>query len=304
MDEPLQNDDLISKWLSGDLTDEEREQLAKDDDLNDLKIVMDDLATWKLPKFDVDQGLERLKKERAEPTPKGKQIKLTNFLRIAAAIALLAISYFSWDYFLNTQIEIVTGIAETKDIELPDKSLVKLDVQSEISYDKRGWSEARNLNLSGQAFFDVQKGASFTVNTTSGSVSVLGTEFNVKVEQNTFIVQCYEGKVLVKTQQQEEVLTVGQGVSLVRGQLIRDIHDEEQPSWAQGFSEYKEALLSKVVADLTKYYKIDIALPSKYSNLKFTGKVPHSDLDSALKIIFDTMEINYSLSSDGKIAFD
>lgn len=304
MDEHLQNNNLISKWLIDDLTDEEKAKLEKDGELDDLKIVVDDLATWNLPKFDVDSGLEKLKKERENNKPQGKVIKLTNFLRIAAAVSILAVSYFTWNYFLNTQVEISTGLAETRDVQLPDESLIKLDAQSSIAYDKRGWKEDRSLNLSGQAFFDVEKGSSFVVNTSSGSVSVLGTEFNVRVEGNTFVVQCYEGKVLVKTENQEEILIHGEELSLVNDRLIRNTHDKELPDWAEGFSEYKEALLLQVMTDLKKYHEVEITLPSKYKDLKFTGKVTHSDLDKALKTIFSTMEIKYSLDSDGKVVFE
>ena len=60
MDEHLQNNNLLSKWLSGELTDEEKQELEKEGSLDELKVVVDDLNTWSLPKFDVDSGLERI----------------------------------------------------------------------------------------------------------------------------------------------------------------------------------------------------------------------------------------------------
>ena len=68
---------------------------------------------------------------------------------------------------------------------------------SELNYNASKWGEKRELELKGEAFFDVEKGKRFDVNTELGKISVLGTEFNVLSRDSIFKVSCYEGLVQV-----------------------------------------------------------------------------------------------------------
>ena len=72
-----------------------------------------------------------------------------------------------------------------------------LNSKSTITFNKHNWDTNRTLELNGEAFFDVEKGNTFTVKTSQGNVSVLGTEFNVNASVDFFRVSCYEGKVKV-----------------------------------------------------------------------------------------------------------
>jgi len=49
--------------------------------------------------------------------------------------------------------------------------------------------------LFGKAYFDVDKGKTFTVKTDLGTVQVLGTRFDVESRDSIFKVVCYEGSV-------------------------------------------------------------------------------------------------------------
>ena len=42
------------------------------------------------------------------------------------------------------------------------------------------WKNERSVNLDGEGFFKVAKGSKFDVETSAGTVSVVGTQFNVK----------------------------------------------------------------------------------------------------------------------------
>jgi ferric-dicitrate binding protein FerR (iron transport regulator) len=57
---------------------------------------------------------------------------------------------------------------------------------------KNGLTSALTLE---EAYFQVKKGQTFSVNTTDGVVKVLGTHFNVKQRKNYFEVNCFEGLV-------------------------------------------------------------------------------------------------------------
>ncbi len=301
MDKHLKHKNLISRWLDGRLTDKEKKQLDKTGELNALKIVLDDIDTWKVKEFDLEQGLTNLNERKRLIIGQSKQPKNRIWMRIAATIIILMTTYFSWDYLNNAEIIIATNIAETKDIILPDSSLVKLDAVSTITYRQKRWSKRREMHLAGQAFFDVTSGSTFKVNTSQGLITVIGTQFNVQVDQEHFLVNCFEGKVKVTYDTQEEILEIGDALALENGKLIRSEHTNKVPVWTQGVSKYNQARLRDVVTDLKKYYKIKIQLPDKYANLKFTGAMTHTNLEQALNSIFIPMEIDYILLKSGEI---
>ena len=82
---------------------------------------------------------------------------------------------------------------------------------------KRNGQTKRDLTLEGEAYFKVQKGQTFSVNTTDGVVKVLGTHFNVKQRNNYFEVNCYEGLVSVTYNNETVKLPPGKTFRLING---------------------------------------------------------------------------------------
>ncbi len=303
MNKDLEHNNLISKWLNGELSKEEMQKLEAEGELDDLKHVLEDIGGWKLPAFDVQKGFIDIKKRKVallENPVKKNQIR--PFLASAAAIALIVITYFTLNTLVRSgEVKFATAIGETIVHELPDGSNVHLDASSEIAYNASSWDKERNISLKGQAFFKVKKGERFKVKVSHGFVQVLGTQFNVKDDKKTLEVKCYKGKVEVKTQKGNAILTKGQGIKLNEDKLFRfEVDSISSPDWIEGYTMYSNTQLSQVIEDLKKYYEVNIKLPRKYSKLKFTGKVPHSDLKLALKTILVPMEIPYTISDDGK----
>lgn len=308
MDNKYLKDNLIARWLDNRLSNEEKESLESSDGLDDLKIVIDEIDTWKVKKFDTEAGLEDLKKRRKQveaPTlSQHTKTQKRNWFQIAASIIILiAAGCFTWIYFSNTTTTISTKIAENKTIKLPDGSVVKLDVVSSINYKEKDWQNNRIINLKGQAFFDIAKGSTLKVISDKGSVEVLGTQFNVITNDDTFEVKCYEGKVAVNYNTSKEILTKGLLATVKNNRLYTSTYSTNTPSWINGYSTYTKIDLLTVTKDLEKYYKTKINLPKRYQNLQFTGTLTHSDLKTALRTLFTTMEIKYNLDENNSVNF-
>ncbi|MEP1094737.1 MAG: FecR domain-containing protein [Cyclobacteriaceae bacterium] len=294
--------DLLARWLSNDLTKEEKKHFDENPEFNDLKAVVEDIDSWKIPPLDLDAGFSELQSKKEETNSTAKMISMTTWFRVAASIALIAVTYVGWDYFLNNEVLIQTTIGEKQEVELPDGSKVNLDVSSSLSYAKRNWLKNREVEIFGQAFLDVKSGGSFVVQTNSGTVSVLGTRFNVNISTDAFEVRCYEGKVLVESGEQNVTLLANEGTELLNSQLNKYLI-KEQLDWMSGFNSYSQAPLSEVVLDLQKYYPIEINLPDRFTDMRFTGRFSHTDEASALRSVFATMEIRYSVLN-GIVVFE
>jgi len=76
-------------------------------------------------------------------------------------------------------------------IQLPDGSVVRLNSSSSLTYDKNFGKNVREVNLTGEAFFDVTKDSShpFIIHTNVIDIKVLGTAFNVKSYPNDAITE-------------------------------------------------------------------------------------------------------------------
>lgn len=115
--------------------------------------------------------------------------------RVAAIAGGLLVGIFGWYmYRATTNKAVQTSVAPTtvmiashsksvKKVLLPDSTLVWLNAESNLQYDRAEYGrKVRNVYLDGEAFFDVRhnKSVPFIVRTRHIHISVLGTAFNVR----------------------------------------------------------------------------------------------------------------------------
>ena len=205
-----------------------------------------------------------------------------------ASIVLL-ISVFS---FLNRSTTYSTSNGEQLVIVLPDASEVTLNPNSKLSFKKRNWDTNRNLQFNGEAYFKVEKGSTFEVVTTLGTVNVLGTQFNVNTKESIFIVKCFEGKVRVNTATHGRILVKGQAFKQFTDATAEDfIATQEKLTWTKGETAFNNASLSKVIKAIEEQYGITIDASKINSNQKITGSYTNSNLEVALQTVFVTLKI-------------
>ncbi|WP_198658967.1 FecR family protein [Winogradskyella tangerina] len=288
----MNRDSLIQKWLDNNLSPEERKAFEQLEDYNILIQMQETLMSFKAPEFSVDKNYEELKPKLQ--IKKSQQNWLKPLLRLAAVLAI-CFSVYYYTTTLDTKFD--TQIANRTDIELPDNSEVVLNSNSSLVFNESNWSKNRTVTLNGEAFFKVAKGEKFDVVTESGTVSVLGTQFNVKQRINYFEVVCYEGLVGVKTKEEYVKLHPGESIKIIDGKLLADEKETAtQPSWLRGESNFKETPLKHVIAELENYYNLDITVDDADKMRVFTGSFTHKNLDLALQSITIPLNLSYSKS--------
>jgi len=112
-------------------------------------------------------------------------------------------------------------IVETNDnfdlVELPDGSIAYLNQYSSIKYDKD--FDPRSIKVHGEVFLSVtEKEIPFIIETYLAEIIVLGTEFNVKSDENETEVEVEEGSVKLKTDQHENKVTHGESAVFKKGE--------------------------------------------------------------------------------------
>ncbi|MBK6947309.1 MAG: FecR domain-containing protein [Haliscomenobacter sp.] len=165
----------------------------------------------------------------------------------AASVALLAWFFLAY----NPTKVVLTENAQQLALDLPDGSRVNVNAATELTYQPKSWKKERRVHLEGEAFFQVEKGEPFIVETDLGKVEVLGTSFNVKSREGYFEVDCFTGKVRVTNQNGSmQVLNPGQStrIDLASGALTTPaVYDPGlTATWREGKFYFQEATLKEV----------------------------------------------------------
>lgn len=288
---------ILADWLSGKISKAELENLKKDKGFSQYKKIVSELDKLTAPEYNPETEWSSLQ-GRIHSKP-----KVIKFKRIIYSVAASVVIFISTFFFLNQNTEKVVTIASQKQaIELPDGSEVTLNSASKIKYNVKKWGEERKITLTGEAFFEVEKGSRFVVETKHGSVEVLGTSFNV-YGRETFEVVCFTGKVRVNSAKAKEPvdLTPGKKASLIKANFIQEnVENDIKPSWVLGESRFKSAPLERVIQELEIQYNIKFVY-NELPQMKFSGTIPHSDLKLALRIVFEPLGIKYKAGGKNKI---
>lgn len=289
---------FLAKWLNGEITEATLKEHVSEEEIRAYKKII--LATDQLeaPSYNAQESLGKIKKSSAKATVK-KLNYINYFYRVAAVFALLIASY----YFISTKnTSYKTRLAEKITFELPDQSEVHLNADSKITFKAKNWENNRTLNLNGEAYFSVKKGAKFTVISNLGSVQVLGTKFNVIERDRYFEVNCYEGLVSVTSNNETVKVPAGSSYKILNEiSRFSNNTNETLPAWLQNSSSFKSMPYKYVVKEFERQYNISIEYDVKYENNLFTGNFSHSNLELALEAISIPLNLKYEIISDKKV---
>lgn len=195
---------------------------------------------------------------------------------VAAVILIAALGTALWvlptyeyhmpDFITQENLE-KTTLVKT----LEDGSVVYLAQESTIQYPEHFAADKREVNLQGEAFFDVagNSGQTFTVETDKVRVEVLGTAFDVRSKENIpFSLSVQRGKVKVslKRNGQRVYVKAGETVFLHNGNLtLCSIGQSGQFDRYTRNIRFKDECLEDVLRVINKEssgWQIEVASPS------------------------------------------
>jgi transmembrane sensor len=221
-------------------------------------------------------------------------------LKIAASIILIAsLGVIAGLRFYTTTIVCLSG--QQKTAQLPDGSIVQLNAQSSIKFNPYWWKMNREVNLVGEGYFKVQKGKKFTVTSTNGSTSVLGTSFNIYARDNDYEVTCLTGKVNVIAKQSKDqiIITPNQMVKLnAQGNLDTNLNIDAKMAtqWTKGKFIFTQVPLHKVLKEIGRQYNVSIKNIENLNDL-YTGSFSKEpNVETVLDVISATFNISYTKS--------
>lgn len=243
------------------------------------------------------------------------QFKVTRWYAIAAVIiglmVTVSLSLFLFREAGGKQIDIETSYDSRKEVVLPDQSVVVLNANTRLHYDKQ-WSESkpREVWLDGEAIFEIRKSpgkgnARFIVHTNDLDVEVLGTVFNVNSREDKTRVVLNSGKVKLsssKTVEKEITMKPGEMAELKKGQreFTRKVVDPRiYSSWAINQLIFNQTSFSDIVNMIRNNYGYNVeAIPARIADETFTATIPGTDLDMLLDILSKTYGVTFTKSDN------
>lgn len=227
--------------------------------------------------------------------------RYSTLMKAAAAVLLvMAAAVFAYLRFYKTDNAQQVNIASQhiqKDISLPDQSHVILNRNSNISYAEEFKGDVRQVNLSGEAYFDVKHlpGKPFVVHTALADIKVLGTAFNVTLTDSQLQVSVARGRVLVYTRYDSTYLEAGHtGTVLAMAGTIKKDLTADSNLWGYATRQFKfrNTPLREVFRCIEKSYPCSISINNPgINNCRFTATLNNVSAEYVLSLIAETLDL-------------
>jgi transmembrane sensor len=229
------------------------------------------------------------------------------FSRIAAAFLVLMLSATGIYYLQNRptgSIQQVNSYQKKAEVILTDGTIISLNAGSLLSYPKKFRRGGREVNLQGEAFFNVAKNrkAPFTVHLKNTDIVVLGTSFNIKEDENGRVeVHVLSGKVaFTEAGNKNNRTEINKGEKGVYDPGNRKFLKESYTSdnflyWKTGRLSFVESPLKEVCEELERCYGIEIVIldPIVLQN-NFTSECEGQQLEDILNELSILFSLHYS----------
>jgi transmembrane sensor len=218
---------------------------------------------------------------------------------------------------LQEPIHFQTEEKQHREVALGDGTIVRLNSNSEMTISSDFMKGAREITLSGEAYFDVVHDPErpFIIHANQSSIEVLGTVFNVRSIKGMDNVQVavVDGKVAFKStngsseaEQLSVILSKGQyGYMDVTERTVQvdDLAVENYLAWKNGRFIFDGLTLSQVCMQLNRIYNSECSFDSdEIRNLQITSNFTDDSLDKALEVIALSLGLEFKVE-DGRVSW-
>ncbi len=178
---------------------------------------------------------------------------------------------------------------------LPDGTKVWLNAASALKFPTAFAGNTRNVELMGEAYFEVAKNAArpFTVKVDHMQVKVLGTHFNIMAYQDESAIKTtlLEGAVRLNDGSATSLLRPGQQ-GIIKGNNIQvtEVDVAQTIAWKNGFFEFNRASIYDIMKQVSRWYDVEIVYEGKIPNDEFVGKI---ERNVKLSQVLHILELNH-----------
>ena len=244
----------------------------------------------------------------------------TELIKIAVAVAVtlglsLLYQFVSDKNGVVPMQSIYVPTGQRVNITLSDGTNVWLNACSEMTYPASFSEDIRRVSLKGEAYFDVSKDVEhpFVVQTKKCDIKVLGTEFNVRVNEAEsdceFSAALLEGSIELTNKMEPGPsirLAPMQKAEWTGGKMVvESIRNLDDYRWKEGLICFEDIRFADLMKRFEKTYDIRIVIQNKsLHDYKCSGKCRVSDgVDFILQVLQRRTRITLSRSDDNTIIY-
>lgn len=283
--------DIIVRYLAGDCSEEElirlNEALAASEEVKaefvEAKLLK---SSGSYAHFSdekqIDRSFEELMARVGESKTGDGEEKVVPLFRkylSYAAVVIGIISLGLGGYLVYQKViaspQMLEAVATTQklNIRLEDGTEIVLDKNSTLHYPEHFGKSRRNIAVDGHAFLKVAKDKHRPFRVKAGDiyVQVLGTQFDVRTENNISEVALIEGSVNIRDKNEKSLYTMKPGdfVSYNAGQKqvkVKRIHADLYLSWLKGEIDLNSANFAELIEVLQRFYHKKMVVESPELN--------------------------------------
>lgn len=290
--------DLLLKYLAGDISTEEKrilfQQLKENEELRKEAAGIQNLSALVSMANEQDTASDRayrsfvgMRKKRTLLLGLRKVTRYAAIVCFSVLSTYLLMNYADYkkDKFIRYQ-EFSTPAGQRAKVLLADGSEIWLNANSKLRYPERFDSGKREVELHGEAFFEVKKAAEkpFIVKTNRMDIQVTGTKFNVNAydTEEYYVTSLVEGTVSVSCahdKNSSHTLSPRQQIAVSEHSFqISSFENTDFMAWKEGLFVFDDVLLTDIIKKLELYYDVSIIVQNdRLKNLRYTGKFRQRD---------------------------
>jgi transmembrane sensor len=235
-------------------------------------------------------------------------------LRVAAVIVAVVGTVYLLTILTSVRESERTSVTfnSMQTIELPDGTRATFDAGSVFAYDKTfARTQARNIFLNGEAYFDVAKNdrSPFIIHAGIGRIEVLGTRFNVRAwgGNNQVVVAVQEGTVSFQTEANDDTsrvvyLSKNKVSTLIGGESPTPPQDVDFPrylSWMKRELYFRNTPVREVLDQLERWYSVSIeTVDSSMLKSNITVFIENKPIADNLTVISTMLNVQYVQKGD------
>jgi ferric-dicitrate binding protein FerR (iron transport regulator) len=325
MTEKQSIEDMLPAFLAGEL-DAEGQQIIeawKLENNENLQIFTETQQVWektmllrRMQKYDGQKALEKVnKKIKFKST--GRYLRF--FQKVAAILVLpllVATLYFSTKkpaemYADNSWYTLKTGAGMRSEFVLPDGTKVFLNSNTTLKYPIGFNGTFREVDLKGEAYFEVAKDLKhpFIVNTGNVNIEVTGTEFKASNYENEALTEIVlvEGSVKLfqgsysGEKKMFKTLVPGEKAIYIeeeRKLCFERVDTEKYIAWKDGRLLFRDDSMDEVVRRLNRWYNVDIQLTGHdLGDYVYTATFEEESLIQVLDLLKMSAPIDYEIKN-------
>lgn len=293
----MENNDSISKWIENQILN------SSDEIESSIKMrMLDNIRSQ--TNYSISTNIQ----ENRQKNSKFYLRRISNIAAILLPFVIMLGAYL----FLKPQnvesFEVIADMGEKASLTLPEGSKISINSGSKIIYYSDYNSKNRDIELEGEAYFDVSHNPQkpFTVQCKDIRVKVLGTSFGIKAYENEDIISVVLNSGIIQLITPEEEIDMKPNERIIYNRKTQKtslevVNAEDYTDWRKNRLRFEDESLEVIMNTVSRMHNIDIVFNnSAVKEQRFTGTIDNTNIETVLNAIKLTSPIDYNIK-DGVV---